>query len=118
GFLFQNYSISYTEPYFLDMPLSAGVDLFLTRFRFFNFSRSASGFGFRTYYPLVELGLKKIGPLPMKDISAGLEYRFESVGVTGFSGFTTFDIRQAHGFSKTSEIIPSLRRFTVDNPLD
>ncbi len=28
GFLFRNYSLSYTEPWFLDKPLSAGVDLY------------------------------------------------------------------------------------------
>ncbi len=28
GFLFQNYSISYTEPWFLDIPLGVGVQLF------------------------------------------------------------------------------------------
>jgi len=28
GFLFQNYSISYTEPWFLDIPLGVGLQLF------------------------------------------------------------------------------------------
>ena len=118
GFLFQNYTISYTEPYFLDMPLSAGVDLFDTRFSYRNFSRASLGFAVRTQYPLEELGLKQIGPLSLKNVSAGAEYLFENVGVTNISEFTTFDIRNEHGYKKTSEIIPNIRRFTVDNPVD
>lgn len=118
GFQFQNYSINYTEPWFLDIPLTVGVDLFFTRTSFFNFNRSQTGFAIRTLYPLVELGLKKIGPLSLETVSAGLEYRFESVGVTGITGLTTRDIRRFRGFTQTSELIPSIRRFTVNNPVD
>lgn len=118
GFLFQNYSISYTEPWFLDIPLSAGVDLFSTKTTYFNFNRSQAGFSLRTNYPLVELGLKKIGPLSLENVSAGLEYRFMSVGVTGISTFSTLDIRSFKGYTQTSEFIPTIRRFTVNNPVD
>lgn len=118
GFLFQNFSIGYTEPWFLDIPLSLGVDLFTTKTSFFNFNRTQTGFDIRTLYPLIELGLKKIGPLSLENVSAGLEYRFQSVGITGLSGFTTRDIRRFRGFTQTSEIIPSIRRFTVNNPTD
>jgi len=118
GFLFQNFTVSYTEPYFLDMPLSAGVDLFSTKFSFRNFSRSSVGFDFRTQYPLEDLGLKQIGPISLKDVSAGVQYLFENVGVTGVSQLSTLDIRRARGYTKTSEIIPNIRRFTVDNPID
>jgi outer membrane protein insertion porin family len=119
GFIFQDYEFSYTEPYFLDMPLTAGFDLFDSEIFFRDFNRSTAGFGLRTYYPLVELGLKKIGPLSMEDVNAGLEYRFESVGIGGItSPFTTFEIRSFKGTTQTSEIIPSIRRFTVNNPID
>jgi outer membrane protein insertion porin family len=118
GFLFQNLSISYTEPWLLDIPLSTGVDLYATKLVYFNFNRSSAGFALRTFYPLEELGLKKIGPFSLKDVSAGLQYRFESVGITGFSGLTTFEIRRYKGYSTTSEFIPSIRRFTVNNPTD
>jgi outer membrane protein insertion porin family len=47
-----------------------------------------------------------------------LQYRFESVGITGITGLTSFQITQFKGYSQTSEIIPSIRRFTVNNPTD
>jgi outer membrane protein insertion porin family len=119
GFLFQNYSISYSEPYFLDIPLTAGVELYDSQIFFLSFNRNAAGFALRTFYPLSELGLKKIGPLSTEDMSAGLQYKFESVGVTGINNpLTTFDIRRFKGYTQTSEVTPSIRRFSVDNPID
>ncbi len=118
GFLFRNYSISYTEPWFLDMPLSAGVDLYDWEQFLPSFTRKSIGFAIRTSYPLAELGLKKIGPFSLLDVAAGLDYRFESVGIVGLSPFTTEQILQFKGYSQTSEIAPVIRRFTVDNNID
>jgi outer membrane protein insertion porin family len=47
-----------------------------------------------------------------------LGYQFESVGISGLTPFTTFDILRYKGYEQVSEIMPSIRRFTVDNPLD
>ncbi len=118
GFLFRNYSISYTEPWFLDMPLSAGVDLYSWEQFLPSFTRKSLGFAVRSSYPLAELGLKKFGPFSLADVDAGLTYRFESVGITGLAPFTTFQITQFKGYSQTSEFAPSIRRFTVDNAVD
>ncbi len=118
GFLFQNYSISYTEPWFLDMPLKLGIQLFDNESYLLSFNQSAAGFKLMTQYPLTELGLKQIGPLSMKDVSAGLGYQFESVGITGLNPLTTYDIARYKGYTQTSEIMPSIQRFTVDNPVD
>jgi outer membrane protein insertion porin family len=119
GYLFQNYSISYTEPYFLDIPLTAGLELYDSNISYQNFNRSAIGFSVRTLYSFSELGLKKIGPLSLEDVTAGLEYKFESVGIGGLDNpLTTYQIRRYKGYSQTSEIAPTLRRFTVNNPID
>jgi outer membrane protein insertion porin family len=118
GFLFQNYSISYTEPWFLDMPLSLGLQLFDNKEFLLSFNQSAAGFAVNTYYPLTELGFKKLGPFSLKDISVGLGYQFESVGITGLNPLTTFNILRYKGYTQTSELLPSFRRFTVDNPVD
>ncbi len=117
--LFQNYSISYTEPYFLDIPLTAGLELLRLEHLLPDFNRSAIGFSVRTLYSFSELGLKKIGPLSLEDVTAGLEYKFESVGIGGLDNpLTTYQIRRYKGYSQTSEIAPTLRRFTVNNPID
>ena len=118
GFLFQNYSISYTEPWFLDMPLTVGLQLFDNKEFLLSFNQSAAGFALNTYYPLTELGFKKLGPFSLKDISVGLGYQFESVGITGLYPLTTYNILRYKGYTTTSELLPSFRRFTVDNPVD
>ncbi|HZY60745.1 MAG TPA: outer membrane protein assembly factor BamA [Candidatus Binataceae bacterium] len=118
GFLFRNYNISYTEPWFLDMPLAAGFDLYSWEQFLPSFTRKSLGFALRSSYPLAELGLKKFGPFSLADVDAALTYRFESVGIVGIQPFTTEQITKFKGYSQTSEMAPSLRRFTVDNPID
>ncbi|HUY26017.1 MAG TPA: outer membrane protein assembly factor BamA [Candidatus Binataceae bacterium] len=118
GFLFQNYSISYTEPWFLDMPLSVGLELFDNQEFLMAFNQSAAGFAVNSYYPLTELGFKKIGPFSLKDVTAGLGYQFQSVGISGIQPLTTYNILRWQGYTRESELLPSLRRFTVDNPVD
>ena len=118
GFLFQNYSISYTEPWFLDIPLGVGVQLFDNKTYLLSFNQSSAGFTLTTTYPLTELGFKKLGPFSLKNISAGLGYTFQSVGITGLAQDTIYEIKQFRGYRQTSEITPTIRRFTVDNPTD
>jgi outer membrane protein insertion porin family len=118
GFLFENFSVSYTEPWFLDMPLAVSVQGFDNTLYLFSFNQSEAGFLINSGYPLADLGLRKLGPFSLEHVTAGLGYQFESVGITNLSPFTTFDIQRAKGFSRVSEILPSLRRFTVDNPTD
>src|SRR6202043_2241897 len=118
GFLFQNLSVSYTEPWFLDMPLAVSLQGFDNKLYLFSFDQSEIGFLLNSGYPLADLGLRKLGPFSLEHITAGLGYQFESVGISNLSPFTTFDIQRAKGFSRVSEILPSLRRFTVDNPTD
>jgi outer membrane protein insertion porin family len=118
GFLFENFSVSYTEPWFLDMPLAVSVQGFDNTLYLFSFNQSEAGFLINSGYPLADLGLRKLGPFSLEHVTAGLGYQFESVGISNLSPFTTFDIQRAKGFSRVSEILPSLRRFTVDNPSD
>jgi len=118
GFLYQNYNINYTEPWFLDMPLSVSLQGFYDKLYLFSFNQSNAGLSVTAGYPLSELGLKHIGPFSLDDINTSLGYQFESVGISGISEFTTFDIQRYKGYTRVSELIPSIRRFTVDNPLD
>lgn len=118
GFLYQNYNLSYTEPWFLDMPLSVNMQLFYDKLYLYSFDQTNTGFLLNTTYPLTELGFRKLGPLPLDNVTAGLGYQFENVGIGGLSQFTTYQIAQYAGYRNISEIMPSLRRFTVDNPTD
>ena len=118
GFLFQNYTASYTEPWFLDIPLAVSLSVFDSKTDLFAFHQNAAGGAINSSYPLVELGFKNIGPFSLKDVRAGLGYQFESVGIGGLSPFTTFQIARYKGYTQVSELIPSIRRATVDNPID
>jgi len=118
GFLFQNYSISYTEPWFLDIPLGVGMQVFDNKTYLLSFNQSAAGFTLTTTYPLTELGFKKLGPFSLKDVQAGLGYSFQSIGITGLNQYTTYQISRYRGYTQTSQITPTIRRFTVDNPID
>jgi outer membrane protein insertion porin family len=118
GFLYQNYNLSYTEPWFLDMPLAVNLQIFYDKLYLYSFDQTNAGFLINSTYPLTELGFKKLGPLPLDNVTAGLGYQFENVGIGGLSQFTTEQILQYKGYRNISEIMPSIRRFTVDNPTD
>ncbi len=118
GYLYQSYSVSYTEPWFLNIPLSVSTTLFDTSTDLFTFTQTQAGGSIRTFYPLTQLGFKKLGPFSLEDVSAGLGYQFESVGITGINPLTPLQIRGDKGYQQISELMPSIRRFTVDNPLD
>lgn len=118
GYLFENFSATYTEPWFLDMPLSVSIQAFDNELYLFSFDQSEAGFMLNSGYPLAQLGLRKIGPFSLNNITASLGYQFESVGISGLSPFTTFDILRYKGYTRVSEILPSIHRFTVDNPVE
>ena len=118
GFLYQNYNLSYTEPWFLDLPLMVQVELFYDKLFLFTFDQTNAGFQVTSSYPIAELGFKHLGPFSLKDINVGLGYQFESVGISGLDPLTTFSILRDKGYRLVSEVLPSIRRFTVDNPAD
>ncbi len=118
GFLFRNFSISYTEPWFLDMPLSVSLQLFDNEMYLVSFNQTSAGLSVQSYYPLTELGIKNIGPISLADVNAGLGYQYESVSIGGLSTFTPLDILRDKGYHQLSIISPSIKRFTVDNPID
>src|SRR5258708_2126919 len=118
GFLFQNYSISYTEPWFLDIPLGVGLQLFDNKTYLLSFNQSSAGFTLSTTYPLTELGFKKLGPFSLKDITAGPRCSVSGIGNTPRGHLTPFAIARDTAYTQTSEITPTIRRFTVDNPTD
>jgi len=118
GFLYQNYNLNYTEPWFLDIPLGVSLQAFYNKLYLYSFDQTNAGGAINTSYPLTELGFKKLGPIPLDDVTAGLGYQLENIGISGINQFTTFDIARYKGYRLISELMPSLRRFTVDNPSD
>ena len=85
GFLYQNYNLNYTEPWFLDIPLCVSMQIFYNKLYLSSFDQTNGGGSINTSYPLTELGFKKLGPIPLDDVTAGLGYQLENVGISGIS---------------------------------
>lgn len=108
----QEFDLSFTEPYFLDRNLSAGVDLFHTTTDYqteSSYDERTTGFGFRFGYAL---GL---------DLRQALRYRFENSSITNVASTASVVIRQQEGQRTISLIGQDLtydKRNTRINPSD
>ena len=123
GTIRRNISLSYTEPYFLDTPLTLGLDAFNWKLDFDEFTRGGTGGGIRTLYPFPALGLDviRLGPLgqvSLLDTRIGLEYRLEDADISNVSRGAAAVIRAEEGSSLTSSIIPRIFRDSRNSVLD
>lgn len=118
GAIQRNFSLDFTEPYFLDTQLTAGFSLFNWQLIFDQFTRGGTGASVRTLYPFSALGWNNIGPFPLVDTRFGLEYRIEDAEITDVNPGAAASIRTEQGSSLTSSIIPRLFRDTRNHPFD
>ena len=123
GSIRRNISLSFTEPYFLDTPLTLGIDAFNWQLEFDEFTRGGTGGGLRLLYPFPALGLDvvRLGPLgqvSLIDTRIGLEYRIEDAEISNVSRSAPAIIRAEAGTSLTSSVIPRIFRDTRNNLLD
>lgn len=98
--------LSFTEPYFMDRPLAAGVDLYktITYFQQANYEGDTTAAGFRLGFPTSEYG------------SVGLRYTIREDTVSPYLGAGTV-ITQAAGTFDTSSIGYSYSYNTLDDPI-
>lgn len=105
----QQFDIGFTEPYFLDRELSAGVDLFKTRTDFSresSFDRESLGGALRLGYALTE-HTRHQG-----------YYRFEDITITDVDANASRFIRDQEGSNISSLVGHSLTWDTRDNRFD
>ncbi len=101
--------VSYTDPYFQDMDLSAGFDLFhrrFTRVRDNSSDLTQTGFGLRTGYDLTEF------------IRHSLGYRLSVDKLTDVSSRTTAAIRDEEGVTIRSTLSSDIAYDKRDNIFD
>lgn len=119
----QDFSLGFTEPYFLDTPLSLGVDAFNTKTEFDQFDERRTGFATRTSYPLKRLGLPFLRR-PLNDpayegeqyryhpiiehMRGGVTYEFTRDKIGNLASDAPASIRDEKGTSMTSSITPGL----------
>jgi len=122
GTIRRNLSLGFTEPYFLDTPLTLGVDIYNWSLEFDEFTRGGTGGGVRLLYPFEALGIDYLDTglvrLPLIDTRLGLEYRVEQAKISGVSSDASSVIRAEQGTSLTSSITPRLFRDTRNHPFD
>jgi outer membrane protein insertion porin family len=118
GQIQRNFSVDFTEPYFMDTELTTGVSLFNWELIFDEFTRGGTGGSIRTLYPFSALGWDRLGPFSLVDTRFGLEYRLEEAEISDVSQNAATVIQTEQGSSLTSAIIPRLFRDTRNHPFD
>ena len=118
GSIRRNFSLDFTEPYFMDTQLTTGFSLFNWRLIFDQFTRSGTGASMRALYPFTALGWKEIGGFSLEDARMGIEYRIENADITDVNATAPTEILTAQGSSWTSSVTPRLVRDTRNHPFD
>lgn len=118
GAIRRNFSLDFTEPYFLDTQLTTGFSLFNWRLLFDEFTRGGTGASVRALYPFTALGWHDIAGFSLEDARMGIEYRIEEAEITSVSSTAATVIRTEQGSSLTSSLTPRLLRDTRNHPFD
>ena len=118
GSRYRNSTISWTDPYFMDTNLTLGGEIFDWRFAFEDFDRSGTGSGLRFFYPIDKLGLKTLWGFPLQDVSLGMNYQWEKSKISNFEPIAPGAVRAEKGTVTTSKITPSIKRNTLNHPID
>lgn len=118
GSIRRNFSLDFTEPYFMDTQLTTGVSLFNWQLLFDQFTRGGTGATARALYPFTALGWNDLAGFSLEDARIGLEYRIEEAEITGVSSDAAIPIQTEQGSSLTSSLTPRLLRDTRNHPFD
>jgi outer membrane protein insertion porin family len=118
GSIRRNFSLDFTEPYFMDTQLTTGVSLFNWQLLFDQFTRGGTGATARALYPFTALGWNDLAGFSLEDARIGLEYRIEEAEITGVSSTAAIPIQTEQGSSLTSSLTPRLLRDTRNHPFD
>lgn len=101
----QNFSLSFTEPWMFDIPLSVGFDVFMTERDYQDFSRNAVGGSVRFGYEI------------FRNVRANVMYKYEDVEVTDVSIYAPITLAGEEGKSSTSSMTFYVVHDTLDNPM-
>jgi outer membrane protein insertion porin family len=115
----QNFIASFTEPYLMDIPLSATVDGFSWRLDYSDFTRSGTGGSVRLLYPLTALGYDQLlGRYSLEEVRIGAEYRLEEADISDLNRRSPPSVVAEEGSSLTSSIRPIISRNTLNSLFD
>jgi outer membrane protein insertion porin family len=98
-----DFSVSFTEPYFLDSQISLGLEAFNRKFDYDSFTSRETGGGLRFSRALGEY------------LRVGLGYRYEDIDITNVADDASQRIKDLAGRSTSSVITPSIAWDSRDN---
>ena len=101
----QNFSLSFTEPWLFDIPLSAGFDVFNTERIYQDFTRSSTGGALRLGYELRQF------------VRGNVMYKYEDVEVSDVSQLASITLQAEEGRSVVSSVTFSVVHNSLDNPM-
>lgn len=119
GSLRRNFTLDYTDPYFLDTYFTTTFSGFNFKTEFDDFNRSGTGFSVEALYPFTALGYKEVFGASLEEVKFGLEYKLEQADIGDLSRFFRVPaIVSEQGKKLTSSIIPTIVRNTLNHPFD
>ncbi len=98
-----DFTLTFTEPYFLDTLVSLGVEGFNRRFDYTTFTSRETGAGLRFTRPFGEF------------IRLGIGHRFETINITNVADTASDRIKSLAGRSTSSVLTPSFNWDSRDN---
>ena len=101
----QNFSLSFTEPWLFDIPLSAGIDAFNTERVYQDFTRRSTGGALRFGYELRQF------------LRGNVMYKYEDVEVNDVSHLASITLQAEEGRATVSSMTFSVVHNTLDNPM-
>jgi outer membrane protein insertion porin family len=101
-----DFNLSFTEPYFLDSPISLGLDAFNRRFNYTTFISHETGGGLRFSRALGEY------------LRVGVGHRYEAIDITNVADDASLRIKELAGRSTSSVVTPSIAWDSRDNALN
>jgi outer membrane protein insertion porin family len=101
----QNFSLSFTEPWLFDIPLSSGFDVFNTEYEYQDFTRASIGGAVRLGYELRQF------------LRGNVMYKYEDVEVKDVSDLASITLQAEEGKSTVSSVTFSVVHNTLDNPM-
>ncbi len=106
GSVREDYSLSFTEPYFRDRPISLGFDLFNTLRQWDKYDERRKGIAIRAGKKLSE------------DLSLYARYRYQTVNISNLASDVGEEIKKEEGTNDTSSIMAGITLDTRDNVFD
>jgi outer membrane protein insertion porin family len=118
GDIRQNFTLDFSDPYFLDSDVAFGTSAYRWRIFYEDFTRAGTGGTLRLFYPLNRMVKPLLYGFSLEDARLGLEYRLEQADISDVSSTASTDIRAEQGTSVISAITPRFYRDTRNHPFD